>query len=170
MSRNIVIAACVALLSVVIDRITKAIVMEHMMPGQSIPADHPFISLYYTRNTGIAFSLFDGIGGSRWVLVGVQAALAACIIVIMAVAFRRSVCVLASVALALMFGGGVGNLIDRIAYGSVTDIVSDGGFPVFNFAYTCLTVGCAILIVYLLFFHKPDESEKPDNPDGGNSA
>jgi signal peptidase II len=150
--------------------------MEHMTPGQSIPHDHPFISLYYTRNTGIAFSLFDGIGGSRWVLVGIQVMLVAIIIVVMIVALRRGMRILASTAFALMLGGGVGNLIDRIVYGSVTDFVSVGSFPVFNFADSCLTVGCAILIVYLLFSQrhyesgKADESENPDNPDGGNSA
>jgi signal peptidase II len=151
--RNIVIAVCAVLLSVVIDRIMKIIVMKYMELGQSIPDGDAFISLHYTRNTGIAFSLLDD-GGSRWLLVGIQIFLVVAIVVAMAVMLRRMVSTLATIAFALMLGGGIGNLIDRIVYGSVTDFVSVGSFPVFNFADACLTIGCAIFIVCLLFFQK----------------
>jgi signal peptidase II len=166
----------VILLSVAIDRITKIIVMKHMTLGQSIPSGNHFISLYYTRNTGIAFSLFDDTAGARWALAGIQAVLVVIIIVIMVVILMRETRVLTSVAFALMLGGGIGNLIDRIAYGSVTDFVSVGSFPVFNFADSCLTVGCAVLIVYLLFFSQPDNrgtagtTDEPGNPGGSSSA
>jgi signal peptidase II len=150
-SRAIVIG--VILLSVALDRITKFIVITHMDLGQSFPAGDHFISFFYTRNEGVAFSMFDDASW-RWVLVGVQSALVVVIVVLLYVLLRRRSSALPLVTLSLMLGGGIGNLIDRIAYGSVIDFVSIGSFPVFNFADSCLTVGCVLMIVYLLFFQK----------------
>jgi signal peptidase II len=149
--RNIIIIAAVILISVAADRITKLLVVANMALGESIPASGSFVSLFYTRNEGVAFSLLEG-AGARWILVGIQSLLVVAIIVIIIAAIKRGARLVALFSLAMMLGGGIGNLIDRVAYGSVVDFVSVGNFPVFNFADSCLTVGCAILIIHMIFF------------------
>jgi signal peptidase II len=65
------------------------------------------------------------------------------------------------IASALIIGGGVGNLIDRVAYGFVIDYLSLSFFPpVCNFADYCITVGVGILAVYLLFFSDSFKQKK----------
>ncbi|RGH89804.1 signal peptidase II [Ruminococcus bromii] len=65
---------------------------------------------------------------------------------------------------ALIIGGGIGNLIDRIFYGFVVDYISVSFFPpVCNFADYCITVGTLLLIVYVLFFSNVMKSEKKVN-------
>jgi signal peptidase II len=145
--------------SVIVDRITKLLVMANMALGESIPSGGSFISLYYTRNEGVAFSLFDG-AGARWLLVGIQSLLVVAIIIIMIVAVKRGARSITLFAISLMLGGGIGNLIDRVTYGSVVDFVGIGSFPVFNFADSCLTVGCVILIIYMIFFQSRVQNER----------
>jgi signal peptidase II len=144
--------------------------MTHMTPGQSIPAGEHFISIYYTRNKGVAFSLFDGVGGTRWALAGVQVLLVIAIIVIMVALMRRQARIPILVAIALMLGGGIGNLIDRIAYGSVTDFISVGSFPVFNVADSCLTVGSALLVISLLAMRRLYECDAADVTSGADES
>ncbi|MDR1068830.1 MAG: signal peptidase II [Clostridiales Family XIII bacterium] len=156
MSKAIVVG--VILLSVALDRVSKFIVITHMTLGQSYPPGDHFISFFYTRNEGVAFSMFDDMSW-RWILVGVQSVLVIVLVVMLCVLLKRRSSVLPLVTLSLMLGGGIGNLIDRIAYGSVIDFVSVGSFPVFNVADSCLTVGCAIMIAYLLFFQKHDDNK-----------
>ena len=68
------------------------------------------------------------------------------------------------ISAALIIGGGIGNLIDRIFYGFVVDYISVSFFPpVCNFADYCITVGTILLIVYVLFFSNVMKSEKKVN-------
>ena len=65
---------------------------------------------------------------------------------------------------AILIGGGIGNLIDRVFYGFVVDYLSVSFFsPVCNFADYCITVGTILLIVYVLFFSNVMKSEKKVN-------
>jgi signal peptidase II len=159
-NNKIIIIVAVILIIVAIDRATKLLVTAKMSLGESIPSGDSFFAIFYTRNDGVAFSLLEG-GSSRWILVGIQSLLVIAIVIVVGVSVKRGARLLTLFTLALMLGGGIGNLIDRIAYGSVVDFVSVGSFPVFNFADSCLTVGCAILIVYLIFFQsRADKDEE----------
>jgi signal peptidase II len=141
------IVLCVALFVVVLDQITKHLVRAHIALGQHIPEDS-FISLTYTRNDGVAFSMFDGSGRG---LIAVQIFLVAVIVGILLYLFKKVDSYFVICAVSLMLSGGIGNLIDRIRFSYVTDFVSVGNFPIFNVADSALTIGSLSLIVYLLF-------------------
>jgi signal peptidase II len=65
---------------------------------------------------------------------------------------------LVKIALGLLLGGAVGNLIDRIRFGQVVDFIDVGAWPVFNLADSAIVVGVIIIIVYILFLARREES------------
>ena len=99
----------------------------------------PFFSLYYTKNTGIAFSLpfppLILIIATFLFLLGVGFFL-----------FRKKHGVQRETALSFLLAGGIGNLIDRVFVGGVIDFLSFWSFPIFNLADTFITVGIALWI------------------------
>ena len=113
----------------------------------------------YVENRGVAFGMFSDM---RWFFVAVTAVLIAIIIYIM---FKKKPSgKMFYISAALIIGGGIGNLIDRIFYGFVVDYISVSFFPpVCNFADYCITVGTILLIVYVLFFSNVMKSEKKVN-------
>ena len=131
---------------VLIDQILKILIRQNMTVGQRIPTGDTFIRLLYLENDGIAFSMLEG---NRWFLVVTQLVLITAIIVLMIFVIRKAESKLLLVAFPMMLGGGIGNLIDRIIFGSVTDFISVGSFAVFNFADMSLTIGCGIMLIYL---------------------
>jgi signal peptidase II len=145
-SRGIV-AVCIVIFVVIVDQITKYLVRSHIGLGKHIPEDS-FISLTYTRNDGVAFSMFDGGGRG---LIAVQVFLVAVILAIVIYLLIKTNSYFVITVVSLMLSGGIGNLIDRIARTYVTDFISVGKFPIFNVADSALTVGSVLLIVYLLF-------------------
>jgi signal peptidase II len=136
----------------VADQITKSLVISHIPLGAAVPGMDAFVKLWHTQNDGVAFSMLHG---HRVPLIALQCVLVAAIMAVMLVGYRRYICrarrpLVCMAAFALMLGGGLGNLADRIATGLVTDFVSVGGFAVFNVADACLTAGCGLLILYVL--------------------
>lgn len=138
----------IVLAVVVLDQATKAWAVDQLAggPRSIIGTD---VELVLRRNTGGAFSLFQGF-------TPFLAALAVVIAFVLARAVRRADDTLSLVALALVLGGALGNLIDRIARspgfmrGAVVDFVSVGSFPTFNVADSAITIGAALLVVALL--------------------
>jgi signal peptidase II len=109
-----------------------------------------FVQFELTRNSGSAFSGFQGY-------TPVLAIFAIVIAVFVARALRRATDGWTLVALVLVLGGALGNLVDRLVRspgflrGHVVDFVAVGSFPVFNFADSCITVGAILLIARTLF-------------------
>jgi signal peptidase II len=64
---------------------------------------------------------------------------------------------LVRLALAMQLGGALGNLVDRLTEGTVTDFISLGSFPVFNLADACISLGVALLLIDMLFERHPPE-------------
>jgi signal peptidase II len=111
----------------------------------------PILTLYRVHNTGIAFSLFSGFGSIG--LLAVMIAVTAIVLVI----WHRTAGEggrLAAIGYALIVGGALGNIIDRLAYGHVVDFLylHLGTWPlfVFNLADAALTIGPALLILVFL--------------------
>ena len=148
----------IALISLIADQLTKHWARGLTQPMTLIPG---VIGLQYAENTGMAFSL---LSGQPW-LLGV---LSAVLIIAGAMVLRRyRLGRLSRVAAMLMLGGAVGNMIDRFFTGYVVDMIEVLAFrfAIFNVADACLTVGCCLMAVSLLF--KPDEwSEKHGNTEG----
>ncbi len=133
----------VALAALVADQVTKQIVVNHLALGDAIHVAGP-IYIHHVTNPGIAFGLF-----SSWATaVTVLTALAiAWMIAYFAKAGARHPVL--PVALGLLIGGSVANLVDRVRLGHVTDFVDLRFWPAFNLADTFIVVGVAVLLAAL---------------------
>lgn len=135
-------------LALVLDQLTKLMVMNSLVAYQDVVALTGFFNLVHVHNTGAAFSLFaDQPGWQRGffvVLAGVASG------VILYLLRRTRGQPLFSGALALILGGAVGNLVDRVLYGHVIDFLDfylgDWHWPAFNVADSAITLGAALLI------------------------
>jgi signal peptidase II len=149
----------VAVSAVVLDQAAKWVVRAAMLtPGTSIPVVGNLVRLTYTLNSGAAFGILPGSGA---VFVVVTAVVLTAITVYTLRWKPNRLWLL--VALGLVSGGAIGNLVDRLAFGLVTDFVQiPFGFPVFNVADSCVVVGIAMLVWWLLFGPTPDRAEECD--------
>ncbi len=131
----------IATLIVAIDQATKAFVRQALSPGDSFPVIANILHLTYVRNPGAAFGILQGKLGLL---------IAASIIMVAVVLFyTRSIArsePWLGLGYSLALGGAVGNLIDRIRYGWVTDFVDFRVWPVFNVADTAIFLGVCILL------------------------
>lgn len=135
--KNILSSAALAVL--VLDIATKFVVRSALNAGESV-ALLPFFSLTHVQNTGIAFGLlqFDVL---RWVLVLVALGVAVAI----AVSCMHGKLREHYLAWGLIAGGAVGNALDRIFIGTVTDFINFHFWPAFNVADSALTIGVILL-------------------------
>lgn len=141
---------------IAIDQITKYMVRSSMQPGDSIPVIGEWMRILYVRNTGTAFSMF---AGNKWITVVLTSALIiACLVFVIREARSGSKAV--SILLTFVIAGGVSNLIDRLALGYVTDMISCGSFAVFNAADIAVTCGCALTILFVLLEMKKEEGSE----------
>ena len=145
----------------VVDQVTKALVRSGLALGEAWlpfgPA-FPWIRVVRWYNTGIVFGLFSG-GGPLFAVLAVAVAVA--IVYFYGRVDKEEGWL--RLALGLELGGALGNLIDRLAFGYVTDFISVGGFAVFNVADSCVTIGVVILILALW----RGEGGKEAGPSGG---
>jgi len=153
----------VAVVIVVADQITKWAIVEWVALYDRVPLNS-FINLTHQKNTGAAFSFLANAGGwQRWFFVTL-ASVVSCVIAVWIWRIRRQGQALLSAGLALVLGGAIGNLIDRVRLGHVTDFIQVwfGGwaFPSFNVADAAISVGAALLIIDALFFSGREERRK----------
>ncbi|MBI4497180.1 MAG: signal peptidase II [Chloroflexi bacterium] len=134
----------VALLIVLLDQVTKSAIRLTLAPGESLPADAP-IRLTHVINTGAAFGLFTG--QSAFLLLATAVGVGA---ILLYYAFPPANSRLLDTALGLQFGGALGNLIDRVRQGYVTDFIDLRVWPVFNLADSAIVVGVAVLAGFLM--------------------
>ena len=138
------------------DQGAKALVRRWLPPGESIPILPPVFHLTHVQNTGAAFGLFQGYAGAFIVCslaIGVW-------IILQLSSTRRRDGWLIPISLSLVLGGAVGNAIDRLCAGFVTDFLDFRVWPVFNIADSAITVGVALLIWQTLR-GEPSEPSRP---------
>jgi len=142
-----------------IDYVTKLAVLASFAPGERL-ALAPFFSLVLVFNTGAAFSFLAGAEGWQTLLFA-AIAVAASIVMVFLIAKYRSRSLFCS-GLALILGGALGNLHDRLVYGKVVDFLdfhaAGWHWPAFNVADSAITVGAAILILESFLHKKADET------------
>jgi len=138
-----------SLLAIVLDQGSKLIIDSSMQLYQSIPV-LPSFNLTYVHNTGAAFSFLSEAGGwQRWFFAGL--ALGISIIIAIWLSRLQKHETLLAIALSLVLGGAVGNLIDRLAYGYVIDFLDvyygTWHWPAFNIADSAITLGVALMLL-----------------------
>jgi len=143
----------ILIISVVIgiDQFTKFIIVKNLVIGGSITVINKFFYIYHIGNIGAAWNILEG----QRVLFIIISSIASLAILYFLVKSKNK---LLKLALSLIFSGAIGNLIDRVLKGSVTDFLRfDFGsytFPIFNVADMCVVIGSAILMYYMFFIYK----------------
>jgi signal peptidase II len=138
-----------SLLAIILDQVSKLAIAGSMQLYQSIPII-PYFNLTYVHNTGAAFSFLSEAGGwQRWFFAGL--ALLISIVIAVWLARLKQHETLLAIALALVLGGAIGNLIDRLAYGYVIDFLDvyyqTWHWPAFNIADSAITLGVILMLV-----------------------
>lgn len=153
--------------SVILDQLTKAIVVSQMALYEEVPFLPGLIRFYHTRNTGAAFSMFSD---NRWVFM-VFSVIAMMIMTYLLVKFHGRHWLL-SVSLAAVLGGGIGNMIDRVLSGYVVDFLDFQfmKFAVFNVADIFVTCGSVALAVYILFIEPKVERRLQEQKEAASAA
>ncbi|MDE2117851.1 MAG: lipoprotein signal peptidase [Betaproteobacteria bacterium] len=134
-------------LVIVLDQLSKAWIISHFAYGERLAIISVF-NLVLAHNTGAAFSMLNDAGGwQRWMFSAIAVAASAWIVWLLRKHRQQK---LFCFALALILGGALGNLIDRIAYGYVVDFLdfywNTYHFPAFNLADSAITCGAALLL------------------------
>jgi signal peptidase II len=145
----------VAVVVVIADQVTKWAIVEWVPLYGKVPINS-FINLTHQQNAGAAFSFLADAGGwQRWFFVALATGVSA-IIAVWIWRIRNEGQTVLSAGLALVLGGAVGNLIDRVLLGHVTDFIQvwfgNWAFPSFNVADAGISVGAALLIIDAIFF------------------
>lgn len=135
------------------DQLTKWAVIQHLAVGESWP-ESGFFRVTHAWNTGTAFSLFQGQGDIlTWVSLGAVGVLTW---------IYRSIDappLVLRIAFGLQFGGAIGNIVDRLRLGHVTDFIDIGLWPIFNIADSSIVVGIGLMIFYFWFLDNSSNSK-----------
>lgn len=150
-----------SLLAVILDQASKFTIAGTMQLYESIQI-MPFFKLTYVHNTGAAFSFLSEAGGwQRWFFAGLALVISA-VIVVWITRLKKHETLLA-VALALVLGGAIGNLIDRLAYGYVIDFLDvyyeSWHWPAFNIADSAITLGVMLMLAESFGLGRPKHSD-----------
>ena len=137
---------------VAVDQITKFLTVAHIGLYQHVEMLPGVLGLTYVQNTGAAFSSFEGM---QWLFAVIFLIFTGLILweyFKKPQPFTR----LERWCIAAIYGGGLGNMIDRLRYGYVVDMIKTEfmEFPVFNVADLLHHLGCIMLLVHLVFFNK----------------
>lgn len=136
-----------AALVILLDQSSKAAITDRFVYGESLVVT-PFFNLVLTYNTGAAFSFLHDAGGmQRWLFSGIAIGVSLWIVALLR---KNAAQTLFALALSLILGGALGNLIDRLTLGHVVDFLhfhwGEHYFPAFNVADSAISVGAALLI------------------------
>jgi signal peptidase II len=141
---------------VVLDQLSKWVIRETVDRGDSIEVIGNLTRIVHVTNSGAAFGMFQGAGPllALTSVVGMIAIL----VYLFNPGFAHPI---VRVGLALMLGGAIGNLIDRVLEGRVVDFVKWPNFPAWNVADAAITIGVVILIGSMLWYR--DEPSTPES-------
>jgi signal peptidase II len=145
-----VLAVLVAVITVVLDQVTKNAVVARLVIGGCSPVLGNFLRLKHIRNSGAVFGMMRGAGG-YFTLFSIIAAG----VLVVVLFFSRKAPVVVKFSLGLVLGGAVGNLVDRLRFGEVVDFIDIGvgasaRWPCFNIADLAITVGVILLVLHSL--------------------
>jgi signal peptidase II len=161
MKRNVHLLIWPALSIVVLDQVSKYIVMTRIDISRSIPVISGFFNLVHTRNRGMAFGMFNRPGSDLGYYLLLSATFVAVILLLFWFSRLKQEEWILAPGLSLILGGAIGNLVDRIRLEEVIDFldfyIGPYHWPAFNVADSAITVGTFWVVLSLLFF-SPRES------------
>ena len=137
---------------VVADQVTKYLTVANIALGEAVPFLPKLLQFTYVQNTGAAFSSFEG---QQWLFALIFLVFTGLIIW----EYRKNAMGFKTFerwCIAAIYGGGLGNMIDRVRLGNVVDMIETTfmEFPVFNVADCFITCGCVLMMVHLALFNK----------------
>ena len=138
--------AAIAAAVVILDQLTKALVRAWLSEGETWPEGFDLIRISHVENSGAAFGILQG-GGPFLIASSILGAVIVLLFLRAAPPGDR----LYETALALVLGGALGNLIDRLFRGTVTDFIDPTHYPAFNIADSSIVVGVIALVVLSLW-------------------
>jgi signal peptidase II len=149
---------------IALDQLTKFIVIDALQPYVPHPVIPGFLNWTLAFNTGAAFSfLADQQGWQRWLFTGLALVVSAVLARWLARTPRADW--RTALPLALVIGGALGNLIDRVRFGHVTDFIQvyyqQWAFPSFNIADSSISIGAVWLVLFGLFAHGKSAAPTP---------
>ncbi len=153
----------ISILIVIADQAVKYIVASGMNVGETAFSVLKLFDITYVQNKGAAFSILSGKLSFLSLI-----SIAFCVVCTVYWVKKKPKHPLLCISLTMLFAGALGNAIDRIFRGFVVDYIQTTfiSFPVFNIADIAITVGAALLVVYVIFFDKEDKNAK-NNSKGG---
>ena len=150
MKKNIIIFILGATAVIVLDQITKAAIVKNFLIHESHAVINGFFNLVYVMNPGAAFGFLANMSETfRYVFfIGITVVIMLCIIYYIVKSKQQNM--LMVISLTLIFGGAVGNLIDRIRFGAVVDFldvyIGTAHWPAFNVADSAISVGAVLMV------------------------
>ncbi len=151
-----------SLVVVILDQWTKWLAETNLTFLEPVPVIEPFLNWTLAYNYGAAFSFLADAGGwQKWFFSGLALLMSLFLIGYLIKAPRKAK--LLSVGLALVLGGAIGNLIDRLLNGKVTDFIhvhyaDVWHYPIFNIADIGICIGVALIVIDMLFLEKKRQS------------
>lgn len=162
-SRPWLAALAVLVVVVAVDQVTKSAVRNSITPGEE-KRFLPGVELVNTRNHGVAFGFLPGSH------LGVTILIAVALLVLLAYFARHARLPLIWLPTGMLIGGAVGNVVDRLRGGSVTDFVKlPLGWPPFNLADASITIGI-LLLLFVIDRSRAHPAAEPGEPGAGERA
>lgn len=147
----------VIILSVILDQISKYLAVAYLMEVDTFPLINDILHFTYVENRGAAFGM---LANNRWVFMIASVVGILAIVAWMLVSKPKGRWV--QCAMSLIIGGGIGNMIDRVRLGYVVDFIDCRfiDFYVFNIADSCVCVGCAMVILWVIMEEIKEQKAK----------
>lgn len=162
MKRNIIIFILGAAIVIALDQITKTAISSSFVMHESFPVINGFFNLVYVMNPGAAFGFLASASATFRYIFFIGITCLALVLIIYYLIKNEKGSIISVISLTLIFGGAVGNLIDRIRFGAVVDFldvyISTYHWPAFNVADSVICVGAALMIWEIIYGSKKTQT------------
>jgi len=161
LKKNLIIFILGAAVVVLLDQVTKAAILKQFVLHESRPVIDGFFNLVYVMNPGAAFGFLAGASETFRYLFFIGITVLVMGLIIYYIVKSDSKNIINIISFAMIFGGAVGNLIDRIRFGSVVDFldvyIGTAHWPAFNVADSSITIG-AVLMIWGMITQRKNEA------------
>ncbi len=147
----------IAAVIVALDQLTKSIVRANLRQYESWPDGWELVRIHHVTNSGAAFGILQG--QTSFLIITSLLGLAAIVLYYIYPPMEHGII---RVALGMQLGGALGNLIDRVRLGEVTDFVDVGTFPTFNVADSSISISITVVLIFFLFQEIDSAKRPPD--------